>query len=400
MSRVTSRLVPPSQPHAIPDQQVCHELGSSPAGLSRDEATRRLELFGPNELPEAVRATLISIILRQFKSWLVVLLIVAAVISALAGEIVDMWVIIAVIVINAAIGVFHELRADKAMNALKSMISHSAEVMRDGKVHMVQTSEIVPGDVLVLAEGNNIAADARILSSTNFRTDESALTGESVPSNKSPSTVDANAAIGDRNNMVWKGTFVVSGTASAIVVATGINTQIGNISRTLQGMQDQRSDFLIKTDVLARKMSFIAIGSAVILFLLGYFVQGLESREILLVAIAALVAAIPEGLPAVLAIVLAIGAHRMAKRNAIIRDFTATETLGAVTAILTDKTGTLTMNSLTVRKVFLPGQSMIDVSGEGWFPAGNLTQGSEIVEPDLNHALNRLLTIAAISNNA
>ena len=200
--------------------------------------------------------------------------------------------------------------------------------------------------------------------------------------------------------MVWKGTFVGGGYAEVVITGTGIKTAIGDISETLGKIEVKRTNFMMKTDVLAKHMSIIAISSAVLIFLIGYFYRHFEIEEILLISIAALVAAVPEGLPAVITIVLAIGANRMAKRNAIVREFTATETLGAVTAILTDKTGTLTQNSLTVRNVFIPGALDYTVTGTGWFPVGNFMQQKTIIDAENNSALQKLLKIAAISNNS
>ena len=321
----------PRFPHALSKEDALRELKTEEQGLTSLEAETRLKVHGENRLPLIARQSFIRLVLKQFRSWLVALLIVAVVISWFAGEHIDAWVITFVILINAGIGVFHEYRANKAMDALRKMVVDDAKVIRDGKMQTTSTDQIVPGDIIYLEEGDLIPADARLIGVSNFRCNESALTGESIPVSKLTGAVEAAAYVADRKNMVWKGTFAVSGNALAGVCATGIHTQLGHISRSLRQIKDVRSDFLRKTDTLARQMSFIAIGSTVALFLMGYFIQDLPLREMLLVSIAALVAAIPEGLPAVLAIVLAIGARRMANRNAIIRDFTATETLGAVT---------------------------------------------------------------------
>jgi len=377
-----------------------NDLESSINGLSKEDAEQRFIDYGPNEIPEGKSVSIFLLIVKQFKSWLVIILILAAVISWLVGHLLDAWVIIVVVFINASIGFLMEYRAEKAIASLKRMIVKTAKVFRGGKLFIIPSSQLVPGDILILEEGDSIAADGRIIQSKNFRTMEASLTGESLPVSKKEEIYSKETALADRKNMVWKSTFVAGGNSKAIVTGTGSNTAIGNISESLDEIVNKRTNFMRKTDVLAKQMSVIAIMSALLIFCVGYFYRHFALDEMLLVSIAALVAAIPEGLPAVISIVLAIGAKRMAKRNAIVREFTATETLGAVTAILTDKTGTLTQNSLTVRKVFVPGDSDYTVTGIGWFPAGNFLQEKTIINTEKNIALQKLLKIAAVSNNS
>ncbi len=387
-------------PHSLSRKSVIDELRTNTKGLSNKDAQERLRTYGPNEIPEAKSISLFLLILKQFKSWLVIILIVAAIISWLAHQVLDTWVIVAVVFINAAIGFIQEYRADRAISSLRKMIVKTAKVLRNDMLITILSSQLVPGDVLVLEEGDSIPADGRIFQSKNFRTMEASLTGESLPVSKKEIIYAKDTALADRKNMVWKGTYVAGGVAKVIVTGTGIKTAIGDISETLGKIEVKRTNFMKKTDVLAKHMSLIAISSAALIFLIGYFYRQFEIEEILLISIAALVAAIPEGLPAVISIVLAIGANRMAKRNAVVREFTATETLGAVTAILTDKTGTLTQNSLTVRKVFVPGSMEYTVTGVGWFPAGNFMLEKTIIDVDKNSNLQKLLKIAALSNNS
>ncbi|MCK5400844.1 MAG: HAD-IC family P-type ATPase [Flavobacteriaceae bacterium] len=358
-------------PHSLKVKEILNELVANRNGLTNKDAKERLTAYGPNKIPEGKSISIFLLILKQFKSWLVIILIIAAIISWFVGHVLDTWVIIAVVFINAGIGFLQEYRADKAIASLRKMIVKTAKVLRDEKLITVLSSQLVPGDVLVLEEGDSIPADGRIMQSKNFRTIEASLTGESLPVSKKEEIYPNKTVLADRKNMVWKSTFVAGGYAKVVVTGTGIKTAIGDISETLGKIEVKRTNFMKKTDVLAKHMSIIAISSAVLIFLIGYFYRHFEIEEILLISIAALVAAVPEGLPAVISIVLAIGANRMAKRNAIVREFTATETLGAVTAILTDKTGTLTQNSLTVRKVFISGTSDYTVTGVGWFPVGN-----------------------------
>ncbi len=387
-------------PHSLEIKIIIDELTSNINGLSNKDAQKRLAIYGPNEIPEAKSISLFLLLLKQFKSWLVIILIIAAIISWMTNHVLDTWVIIAVVFVNAGIGFSQEYRADKAIASLRKMIVKTAKVLRDGKLITVLSTQLVPGDVMILEEGDSIPADGRIILSKNFRTMEASLTGESLPISKNEKIYPKETALADRKNMVWKGTFVAGGYARIIITGTGLKTAIGDISETLGKIEPKRTNFMKKTDVLAKYMSVIAITSSVLIFLIGYFYRHFDINEILLISIAALVAAVPEGLPAVISIVLAIGASRMAKRNAIVRDFTATETLGAVTAILTDKTGTLTQNSLTVRKVFIPGESDYTVTGVGWFPAGNFIQQKNIINAEENSALQKLLKIAAISNNS
>ena len=387
-------------PHIETAESVIQQLGTRVSGLSMEEVNRRTEKFGKNQIPDVKKISPFLILLKQFKNWLVVILIIAAIISAIAGQTIDTWVIIAVVIINASIGFWQEFQAEKAIEGLKKMIVQTAKVIREGEIHEINSIDLVPGDIIVLEEGDSVAADARIIQQKNLRTIESSLTGESLPVSKHADLVSKNAAVADRKNMVWNGTFVVGGYAHAVVNSTGLSTEIGNISQSLAGIEIARTEFLKKTDILGQQMAIIAICSATLIFLVGYFVRDFEINEILLTSIAALVAAVPEGLPAVISIVLAIGAQRMAKRNAIIRDFTATETLGNVTAILTDKTGTLTQNKLTVKKVFLSAKREYDVSGEGWFPVGNFRKGDIIIDPSTDDCLKTLLSVAELSNNS
>ncbi len=386
--------------YAMSPDQAIQELVSTNEGLTDDVVATRLIHYGRNELKEARTISHFGLIIKQFRSWLVIVLLFAAVISWFAGELIDTLVIIIVVIVNAAIGYSQEYKAEKAIASLKKMVVDEAKVMRNGVLQSLPSAELVPGDIIVLEEGDSVPADARIVHSKNLRTSEASLTGESVPTAKHSESLPVETMLADRRNMVLKGTFVVAGYARCVVTGTGQNTALGNISSSLGSIDKERTNFMKKTDTLAKQMSMIAIGSAVVFFLFGYFVRSFGIEEVLLISIAVLVAAIPEGLPAVISIVLAIGAHRMAKRKAIVREFTATETLGSVTAILTDKTGTLTQNTLTVRKVFIPGEEIYNVTGEGWFPAGNFIQDEAIVEPLQNARFARLLHIAAHSNNS
>lgn len=381
--------------------EVIEASESSENGLSQQEAELRLKYFGENTLPEGGTISPFRIFLKQFKSTLVLILAIAAVISWFVGHRLDTWVIVAAIFVDVCIGFSQEFRAQKAILSLKKSIVLLVKVLRNNELITLQSKELVPGDIMILEEGDGIPADGRIIQLNNFRTSEAALTGESVPVSKVSEALDQELTMADQINMVWKGTFVAGGYARVIVTGTGINTAIGDIALTLDTIDEGKGSFALKTGKLAKQMTLIALASASLIFVVGYFVRGFELKDVLLTSIAALVAAIPEGLNVIFSIVLAIGAKRMAKRNAIIKEFAVTETLGSISTILTDKTGTLTQNSLTVRHVFVPELEDITVTGEGWFPAGNFVQKNDvIIDLDQLNGLGKLFEIAALSNNS
>jgi Ca2+-transporting ATPase len=386
--------------HSQPTEKVLKELSSEINGLSHEEAKLRLEKFGLNEIPEKRGRHPALIFLKQFKGILIYILIVAAVISFFIGHLIDVYVIITVILINATMGFVQEYKAEKAIKALKKMIVSYAKVFREGELLQISAKGLVPGDIIFLEEGDRISADARLIEVKNFRTVEASLTGESLPIDKDIKALSEKTGLADCKNMVWMGTFVASGQAKAVVTSTGIETAIGKIAQSIERIKKVKGHFEKKTDTLAKQMGIIAAMGASVVFLVGFFVKDFEFFEIFLFTIASLVSGIPEGLPAILVIVLAIGAHRMAKRNAIIKTLPATETLGVATTIATDKTGTLTQNTMNVEKIILPDGDEITVSGEGWKPAGDFFQKDEIIFPLENPRLAKLLHIANICNYA
>ena len=385
--------------HSFPAEETLNRLQTRASGLNEKQVEERRRVAGWNEIPQVETASWLLLYAKQFKSLLVLILLVAATISWFTDHKVDAFVILGIIILNSIIGFTQEYRAEKAVASLRQILVHAAKVFRNGDLVQIPSREIVPGDVIFLEEGDNIPADARLLESHNLRTVEASLTGESLPSAKNTEPLPASAMLADRKNMVWKGTFIAGGSAKAVVTCTGMNTAIGSIARTISGIKQEPTNFQKKTKTLARQMAILAISSSAVLFITGYFIRKMELEEIFIFTLAALVSAIPEGLPAILSIVLAIGAWRMTQRKAIIREFTATETLGAVTTILTDKTGTLTQNSLTLKKIFIPGKSEYDVTGEGWELVGNFMQHQAVIENAEDISLQKLLTIAAYSNN-
>lgn len=381
-------------------EEVLQYCKSSVSGIDSAEAANRLANYGYNELNEVTVRPWYVLLLKQFANFLVYVLLIAAVISYLTGHYLDVYVILAVILINTLIGFVQELKAERAIASLKNMVVPKARVLRDGEAQMIASKEIVPGDIILLEEGDAIPADARIIEAKNLRCIEASLTGESVPVSKHADIIQSAVALGDRRNMVFKGTFVAAGFSKAVVTGTGMKTELGSIAGSLGDIKEEKTNFQLKADKLGKQMGVIAICSALLLFFVGYFSQDYATNELLLISIAALVSSIPEGLPAVLSIVLAIGANHMSRKNAIIRVFTATETLGAVSTIITDKTGTLTQNALTLRNIAVNLDDEIHLSGEGWKPIGVFKLRDETIEPDAIYALNKFLLIAALSNNA
>ena len=386
--------------HSKPIKEVLKNLDSNVNGLSKEEAKKRLEKFGYNEIIEKKKTNLALVFLKQFNSFMIYILIVAALISFFIKHYIDVYVIIGVILINGIIGFIQEYRSEKAIKALKKMIVPHAKVYRDGELLEINAKELVFGDIILLEDGDKVPADARIIELKNFRTVESSLTGESFPVDKSLNILSEKTVLADCKNMVWMGSFVANGVAKAVVTGTGSNTAIGKIAVDIEKIKRVKGHFKEKTDRLAKQMGFIAFVGALLTFIIGYFIRGFEFTEIFLFTLASLVSGIPEGLPAVLIIVLAIGARRMSKRNAIVRNLPATETLGVVNAIITDKTGTLTENTMNVEKIMLPYEDEIIVSGEGWKPSGKFYQNNNEIKVKDNLQLLKILSISSVCNNA
>lgn len=385
--------------YLLSPREALNDLKSDESGLSENEAKNRLDDYGFNEITEKESSRPIYIFLKQFNSVLIYILAVAAVIGWFYGQMIDVYVIIFVILINAIVGFVQEYRAEKAIQSLKKIIVPTAKVYRDGVMLKIDAKYLVPGDVIFLEEGDKIPADARIIDCRNFKTVESALTGESAPVTKDNSKISKEVTIADRNNMVWMGTFVATGHARAVVVATGNETAFGTIARDIGKIKRRKTPFDLKIDLLAKQMAVVAVIGALATFIVGYVYKGIEFEEILLFTIASLVSGIPESLPAILIIVLAIGARRMASRNAIIRRLSSTETLGVSTVICTDKTGTLTQNTMNVRSIVL-SENTINVTGDGWNSVGDFILDETKISPLEHTSLAKLLHISCLCNNA
>ncbi len=361
----------PGDVHAQPVDEVIKVLKSSPSGLTEDEATRRLASYGRNQLPAVAGRHPLFRFLRHFHNALIYFLIAAAIAALLLGHIIDAAVIVAVVVINAVVGFVQEGKAEKALNAIRNLIAPHAHLVREGRRVNVPVDEIVPGDIVTLEAGDRVPADLRLMQASSLRIEEAILTGESIAVEKRETPAPKETALGDRHSMAYSGTLVATGQATGVVVATGSETEIGRISTLLREVQPLTTPLLRQINRFGTQFTWITLGVAAALFAFAVLVRGYAWPEALIAVVALAVGAIPEGLPAVITITLAIGVQRMARRNAAIRQLPAVETLGATSVICSDKTGTLTRNEMTVRQLDVPS-GRVTVSGSGYVPEGRL----------------------------
>ena len=386
----------PSAYHAYAANNVLSELKTSEKGLSEEEAKNRLSIYGPNEIKEGAKVSPLKIFLSQFKSIVVWILIAATFISAFLREYIDAIVILVILALIAIIGFFQEYRAEKAIEALKKLASLKATVLRGGKKQDIDAKELVPGDIIILKTGDKIPADARLLRLHNLQVQEAALTGESQPVKKDLRELPEKTQIADQRNTVFSGTIVVSGHAEAVVIATGMQTEIGKIAAMIEEVKPDLTPLQKKMNQLGKRLGIITILITIIIFVTGLLVHKASWLDMLLVAVSLGVAAIPEGLPAVVTVSLALGTRRMLKRNALVRRLPSVETLGSTTVICTDKTGTLTMNEMTVTKLYTNGK-IIGVTGTGYETKGQfMYQGKPVGTSEVSH----LLITGALNNNA
>jgi Ca2+-transporting ATPase len=386
--------------HALPAEEVAAILSTDLAqGLSSQEAARRLQQYGPNQLQELPRPGFLALLARQFQDFLVLILIAASLISLLLGEYIDAGAIIAIVVLNAVLGVVQESKAEEALAALKRMAAPEATVLRQGHVVTLPAAELVPGDIVLLEAGDYVPADLRLVEAVNLRIDEAALTGESVATEKDAHLVlEADVPIGERRNMAYLGTIVTYGRGSGIVVATGMSTEIGRIAQMIQTVEEEQTPLQRRLEQLGKWLGIAALAICGVVFLLGV-IEGEPPLEMFLVAVSLAVAAVPEGLPAVVTICLALGLQRMVRRNALVRRLPAVETLGSATAICSDKTGTLTQNKMTAVELYVDGLR-VSVTGTGYDPQGEFLVDGVPVDPKANASMARLLEAAALCNDA
>jgi Ca2+-transporting ATPase len=367
-------------------------------GLGAPEAAARLLRFGRNEIQKTQRDSPARIFLRQLKGLVIWVLIAAAIVSALLGDTFDGAIILAIVVLNAVIGFIQEHRAEQAVAALAQMTAPRARILRDGKPLVVAAAEVVPGDVLMLSEGDLVAADARLFEAAMLRANEAPLTGESLPVDKHVGEIPADTALADRSNMVFLGTSVLSGSGLALVVASGMATEVGRIAALLEHAGSGPTPLQRKLDAVGRRLLWICFAMVGAVFVLG-LLRGVGGFEMFLGAVSLAVAAIPEGLPAVVTVALALGVQRMVRRNALVRRLPAVETLGCVQVICTDKTGTLTMGEMTVRRV-ITAESIFNVTGEGYSAAGAILADGAEVDARADPQLHELLLCGAACNDA
>jgi len=386
--------------HAQPIGAVADALGTSlSSGLSPEVAAARLKECGYNELSEKPRPSFWKRLWEQLTSFLVIILIVASLISIFIGEYVDAAAILAIVVLNAILGVVQESRAEEALTTLKRMAAPEAHVIRGGRLITIPARELVPGDLVVLEAGNYVPADLRLVESVNLRIDEASLTGESTPAVKHAEVVlDRGLALGDRDNSAYMGTLVTYGRGRGIVVATGMHTEIGLIADMIQSFEEEPTPLQIKLDQLGKWLGIAALVVCAIVFGVGV-ARGIPPLTMFITAISLAIAAVPEGLPAVVTICLALGLQRMVRRHALLRKLPAVETLGSATTICSDKTGTLTKNEMTVVRVYSDGE-LITVTGEGYDPRGEFRQNGHEVDVRRPGGIRDVLLAAALCNDS
>ncbi len=385
--------------HSRSVEETSELLDSPSKGLTQEEVRRRLEVFGRNRLTPPKRRSASARFFSQFTNVLIFVLLGASVVTAVLGEWVDTGVILGVVLINAIIGFIQEGKAEAALEAIRKMLSLQASVQRDGRRLDVPAEELVPGDLVFLASGDKVPADLRLVRTKSLQLQESALTGESMPVEKSEQPVAPDAPLGDRTSMAYSSTLVTYGQGTGIVVASGDRTEIGRISSMLSQVEPMQTPLLAKMAVFGRWLTVAILALTAAIFAVGVLWRGYPVPAMFLAAVGIAVAAIPEGLPVVMTITLAIGVTRMARRNAIIRRLPAVETLGSVSVICSDKTGTLTRNELTVRAV-RTAQRVYEVSGTGYAPRGAIFRGEEEVSPEAEPVLLEMARAAVLCNDA
>lgn len=385
--------------YRLPPEEIYRKLETSEKGLSEEEASKRLQHYGPNKLSEEEEINRFRIFLHQFTSPLIYILLIAGIITLALKEFIDAGVIFAIVIINAIVGYIQEYRAEKSVKALKKLVVSRAKVVRNDIEKEIKAEDLVPGDVVVLASGMKVPADIRLTQTVELKIDEAMLTGESFPAEKHAWELDEDGLTpGDQRNMAFTGTIVLSGRAKGVVVATGSNTILGTIARDIKEAATEKAPLQEKIDRFAKNIGFLVLGASTLLFVIGILI-GESVKDMFMTAVASAVATIPEGFPIVITITMAVGVSRMAKHNAIIRKLHAVETLGSTTVIGSDKTGTLTKNEMTVKKIY-DGEHIYNVEGSGYLPRGNILLGESIVSISPGSALEWLFRIGLLCNES
>ena len=386
--------------HALSREEVLKKLDSGlEVGLSNEQAKKRLEKYGPNQLAEGKKTTFWEMIYEQLNNFVIIMLVVAAAISALLGEVVDAGAIIAIVVLNTVMGVVQDNRAQQELEALKKMASPEAQILRDGHRISVPARELVPGDIVFLETGNFVPADVRLIEAVNLKIEEAALTGESVPVQKNAASVmNSDASLGDRKNTAFSGTVVTYGRGKGIVVSTGMHTQIGLIATMLQSVEEEETPLQKRLDQLGKTLGYATLVISGLVFISGIIAKG-DILEMFMVAVSLAIAAVPEGLPAVVTISLALGMREMVKKHALIRRLSSVETLGSATVICSDKTGTLTQNAMTVTRIWVDGKA-IEVTGTGYSPIGDFLDGGNKVDVHDLPGISTTLWVGTLNNDS
>ena len=403
--------------HALTAEDVLRHLEVQDQGLTTEQVERRAHHYGANLLQEAPRPSFIEMLWEQVNNFVVILLIVASVVSALLGDYLEAGAIMAIVVLNAVLGIVQERRAEEALAALKRLAAPDAQVLRDGRRQTVPARDLVPGDIVFLEAGNYVPADVRLLEAVNLRVEEASLTGESLPVQKNAASVlDQNVPLGDRKNTAFMGTLVSYGRGRGVVVATSMRTQLGLIATMLQGVEAEETPLQRRLDQLGKTLSIASLILVAIVFVVAlvdytdistlftgplefFRTYAREVTDVFIIAVSLAIAAVPEGLPAVVTISLALGMHEMIRRHALIRRLASVETLGSATVICSDKTGTLTQNEMTVTRLWVDGQ-FIEISGSGYAPHGDFLVHGEVVEVSKYPAALTTLWVGVLNNDA
>lgn len=379
-------------------KDIFRKLDSNPEGLKHQDAYFRLKKYGLNELKQKKSRSELSKFFLQFKNPLVYLLIISAAVTYFLKHNLDTIIILIIVFLNAIIGYFQERKAEKSLEALKKLMSLKAKIVRDGVKVEISSTEIVPGDIVLLEEGTKIPADLRLVESNNLQVDESMLTGESSAVFKNTELIKKEVLVSEQKNMVFSGTVVDSGNGIGVAVNTGKNTEFAKIAKEIAGLHDEITPLEKKLEKFSKTLLITVIIVCALIFILG-IAKGLDTINVFLTAVAAAVAIIPEGLPAVITVTMAIGIHKMVKDNAIVKKMSAVETLGQITTIASDKTGTLTYNQMTLEKIFL-GKMEINITGDGYEPKGDISIEGKKINYKSYPDLSKIFTISLLCNNA
>jgi P-type Ca2+ transporter type 2C len=383
--------------HAKSSEETLKELNSTETGLSQSEAQKRLAEFGPNELKKEARTSPIKMFFEQFTDILIIILLIATALSLAIGEYIDAIVIIAIVLATAVLGFVEEFRSEKAVEALKKMTAPTATVLRDGKDERIPTSEIVPGDIILLYTGDKVPADARLVESVNLKIDEASLTGESSAVNKNVTSCGEETALNDRRNIAFTGTIVVYGRGKAVVTTTGMNTEFGKIAKMVQMTEEEETPLEKRTQSIGKWIGILSVAICLGVAVIG-IVEGRNIIDMILWGISLAVAAVPEALPAIVTGALAVGMYRMARVHTIVKKLPAVETLGCTSVICSDKTGTMTKGEMTVQRIYM-GDEVVKVTGVGYEPEGEFLAKDRKIDPQ-NEQLRILLTAATLCNDA